>query len=352
MTTPPGKRFEVCKRDFARTRWIETGVPDVQALAPGQALLAIDRFGLTSNNITYAIYGDSVGYWRFFPTSPGWGIIPVWGYADVVASRCEGVAVGERLFGLLPMASHLLIAPDRRTPTALTDSSPHRAALPPTYNEYRRTAVDPRHATSFEPGQMILKPLLMLSWLVADMFAEHSAFGAEQIVVTAASSRTGLGLAAALQHSMPDTRVVGLTFNYDSVRDFPVVGTTIADIAGNHAVLRALHSHFGASLKYSCRIGDTHQSGGPATALPGPAPVTFFAPDRILQRRAEWGLVGFHQRHAMAWDDLATWMQSRISIQEGSGQQAIADAYQRIVRGDINPRIAETFHFGDSHYIG
>jgi hypothetical protein len=201
------------------------------------------------------------------------------------------------------------------------------------------------------------------------MFAEHSAFGAEQIVVTAASSRTGLGLAAALQHSMPDTRVVGLTsarnldfvrdigvyaatFNYDSVRDFPVVGTTIADIAGNHAVLRALHSHFGASLKYSCRIGDTHQSGGPATALPGPAPVTFFAPDRILQRRAEWGLVGFHQRHAMAWDDLATWMQSRISIQEGSGQQAIADAYQRIVRGDINPRIAETFHFGDSHYSG
>jgi hypothetical protein len=331
-------------------------------LAQGQVLLAVDRFGFTANNVTYALYGDSVGYWAFFPAPPAWGIIPVWGYADVVASRCAGIAVGERLFGFLPMASHLVVTADLITPTSLFDSSAHRAALPPTYNEYRRTAADPRHSTPFETAQMVFKPLLMLSWLVADMLAEQRAFGAEQIIVTAASSRTALGLAAALKRSMPEMRVVGLTsarntdfvrganiyaaaFDYDSVCELPSVGTTIADIAGNHAVLRSLHDHFGAALKYSCRIGDTHQAGSPAADLAGPLPVTFFAPDHILRRRAEWGEASFHARHALVWDDLSRWMQSLIVVRKLSGTRAIAGVYADVIGGNSDPRIVHTLSF-------
>jgi hypothetical protein len=38
-------------------------------LADGQVRVGIDRFALTSNNITYAAMGDAMQYWRFFPVS-------------------------------------------------------------------------------------------------------------------------------------------------------------------------------------------------------------------------------------------------------------------------------------------
>ncbi len=43
--------------------------PDAGTLAPGEVLLRIDRFSLTTNNITYAAFGDAMmKYWSFFPT--------------------------------------------------------------------------------------------------------------------------------------------------------------------------------------------------------------------------------------------------------------------------------------------
>ena len=54
--------------------------------APGEVVLRLDRFALTTNNITYAAFGDAMQYWAFFPTGhDGWGYMPVWGFADVVS---------------------------------------------------------------------------------------------------------------------------------------------------------------------------------------------------------------------------------------------------------------------------
>ncbi|WP_156497011.1 DUF2855 family protein, partial [Alcanivorax sp. HI0083] len=36
--------------------------------AQGEVLLALDTFALTTNNITYAAFGDAMNYWSFFPT--------------------------------------------------------------------------------------------------------------------------------------------------------------------------------------------------------------------------------------------------------------------------------------------
>ena len=66
--------------------------------AEGEVVLALDRFSLTTNNITYAAYGDAIGYWRVFPTGrDDYGLMPVWGFADVAASRAEGIEVGARV---------------------------------------------------------------------------------------------------------------------------------------------------------------------------------------------------------------------------------------------------------------
>ena len=49
-------------------------------------------------------------YWGFFPTGDdAWGHMPVWGFADVVASTVSGVEVGERFYGYFPIASHLRV---------------------------------------------------------------------------------------------------------------------------------------------------------------------------------------------------------------------------------------------------
>ena len=57
---------------------------------------------MTANNVTYALMGDAMHYWDFFPAEPGLGLVPLWGFADVVASSTDGVEVGTRVYGYLP----------------------------------------------------------------------------------------------------------------------------------------------------------------------------------------------------------------------------------------------------------
>ena len=84
--------FELNRTDLHDTRFVAGQPPE---LADGEALLHIESFGLTANNITYAVFGDAMNYWAFFPASgPGWGKLNVWGYARVEESRNSGVAEG------------------------------------------------------------------------------------------------------------------------------------------------------------------------------------------------------------------------------------------------------------------
>ncbi|MCR8228765.1 DUF2855 family protein, partial [Pseudomonas aeruginosa] len=96
------------RRQLATAALRTRNLPAPEALAEGQALLAVGEFALTANNVTYAALGDALRYWEFFPAGEGLGIVPVWGFAEVLASRCPGVEPGERFYGYYPMASHLL----------------------------------------------------------------------------------------------------------------------------------------------------------------------------------------------------------------------------------------------------
>jgi len=69
-------------------------------LEPGHLRVAVRRVALTTNNVTYALFGERMGYWQFFPSGhAGFGVVPVWGFGDVIDSAVPGVAVGARYFG-------------------------------------------------------------------------------------------------------------------------------------------------------------------------------------------------------------------------------------------------------------
>lgn len=365
-------RFLVRQDALATTRWLHESHPP---LAEGEVRLRIDRFAYTSNNITYAAFGEAMHYWDFFPVPPQadgapWGCIPVWGFAEVVESRAPGVEPGERLYGYWPMASHAVLQPTRVAPHGFSDGAAHRAALHPVYNQYLRCAADPFYTADSEDLQALLRPLFLTSWLIDDFLADNAFFGAQAaaqqagtqpvLLLSSASSKTAYGTAAQLARRA-GVAVVGLTsaanvpfceslgvyqrvLTYEQLdalaSDVPCV---YVDFAGNGALRRAVHTRFSA-LAYSCSIGGTHVdqlAGG--RDLPGPRPVLFFAPAQVKKRSADWGAAAFNQRLVAAWhafraqvaEDPVPWLQ----VQQHTGEAAVEAAHQLVLGGRGDPRL-------------
>jgi hypothetical protein len=333
------------------------------ALAPGDAELHVDLFGFTANNVTYALRGDSLSYWKFFPeTRPGWGRIPVWGFGTVVRSATEGVSVGERFYGYFPMASHLVIQPRRVDAAGLFDGAAHRRDLSAVYNHYLRTTRDPSYHPDTEPQQVVLRPLFGTSFFLADYLREYGLFDAEVALVSSASSKLACGFAYSLGVDARRDRkkIIGLTSErnlpfatrlglYDRVLTYGEVAALSAarravfvDIAGSAAIRAAVHHQLGGALRHSLIVGNTHQDREPGVAgLPGPEPVPFFVPVWIKQRNQQWTPEGVRRRLGEAWrgfvarmlDPAYAWM----TIAAGSGPAAVARTYEEILGGRAPP---------------
>jgi hypothetical protein len=208
MTNLTITRLLTRKDDLAHTE-IETS--DEPSARPGEALLRIDRFSLTTNNITYAAFGDAMNYWGFFPTSRAdFGHMPVWGFAEVADSAVDGVAIGERFYGYYPIASHIRMQPERVTTRGFYDGAEHRRALTSAYNQYTRCSADPAYAPERENYQALFRPLFLTSFMLADFLADNDFFGAEQALISSASSKTAYGAAFCLMDEKAPKRI-GLT---------------------------------------------------------------------------------------------------------------------------------------------
>ena len=98
----------VDRKDFKDTTIVTT---ELGRLVDGDIRVRIDKFGLTANNVGYALSGDMIGYWRYFPADGRRGKVPAWGIAEVIESKSADIEPGERLYGFFPMASHLDLTP-------------------------------------------------------------------------------------------------------------------------------------------------------------------------------------------------------------------------------------------------
>lgn len=348
-------QFVVRKNDLTQIRFDDFTL-HADDLETGQLLVKIDSFAFTANNITYAELGEQMHYWDFFPGSDkDWGVIPVWGFADVVASRHPTIAVDERIYGYFPMATHLVMTPAKLTDSAFVEAAPHRTKLPPAYNSYLRVTTDPTFAESFEAYQALLRPLFITSFLIDDFLADEDFFGAQTVLLSSASSKTAFGLAHQLHKRKGSITVVGLTSAgnrafveglgcYDRVATYDEIGqqsredVVYVDFAGSAEVRRTVHEHYSDNLKYSCAVGLSHrQMNPPGKGLPGPKPLFFFAPDRIVKRSKEWGRGGLETRLNAAWTEFVPVLQGWIKVIRGNGRNAVEAAYRATLGGKVKP---------------
>lgn len=320
-------------------------------LDEGAVQLRIDKFGLTANNVTYAVYGDSIGYWGFFPADDGWGRVPVWGFATVSRSAHPGIREGERFYGFLPMSTHLTVIAQPNG-GGMKDVSPHRLALPKAYNQYFSTEKDPVHDRDHEDEQMILRPLFVTSFLAADYLSQRDLAGARAIAISSASSKTAYGIAALLIGT--GIEVVGLTSSrnrgfveglgcydrvvtYDTLGDIPSAPTAYVDVAGSPSLRAGLRSVLGDNLVYSVALGDTHWDEKSESGDMTSEQEFFFAPNWLSKRTTDWGMQGYVERLADAWQSfvpkLAGWMQ----IRHGEGAGAITEVWSELLDGRTDP---------------
>ncbi|NMM50832.1 DUF2855 family protein [Marinigracilibium pacificum] len=358
METINSLDFTVKTDELQKTQFVEKTYSD--ELAADQVILKINKFSFTTNNITYGVVGEQMNYWKFFPTQSGYGIIPVWGVAEVILSNHPEIQVGQKYYGYYPMGHHLLVTADKVSPRGFIDASEHRQGLSAIYNYYSNTAQDPAFTPETEEYISIFRPLFGTAFLINDFLAEHNFFDAKQIVIISASSKTAQALACLVAHhkseNQSDLNLIGLTSSrnkdfvdhlgwYDKVISYDSVGeidpsnkTVIVDFAGNHQLQFEIQTLLGENLVYDCHVGFTDRNNLEGENSLPKKPEFFFAPGQAEKRRKEWGSAIFQQNIGKAWQHFLKEIQSKVVIKEHAGKQGLEQLYFKMLNGEIDPQ--------------
>ncbi len=351
-------QFQVRKKTFFEGRIKTTPATDL-TLGEGDVLVKIEKFAYTANNITYAVAGDMIGYWKFFPPAEDpnqeWGILPVWGFAEVVESNLEEIPVGDRLYGYFPPATHLKLHPTKVSQKRFIDGSPHRLKLPIGYNIYQRVLAEPGYSPEFDRERMLLFPLHLTSFCIWDALQDQDWYGAEQVLILSASSKTSIGLAYALQADEKAPKCIGITsprnlemvqnlglydqcLTYDQATTVQNVPTVIVDMSGNANVLLALHQYLGDHMKFTSNVGLTHWDN--ASAKPKEGIITdrsqfFFAPGHIQKRMKEWGPAIFDQKTTDFLKTTAAKTKQWLEFKKVEGLAGLMEVHPAVCSGKI-----------------
>ncbi|MEL6717082.1 MAG: DUF2855 family protein [Bacteroidota bacterium] len=352
-------QLQVKKDAFFKTRLMELPAIALE-LEEGEILVQIKQFSYTANNITYAITGDRIGYWQFFPAlgedAEGWGVIPVWGFAEIVESKADELPVGERLYGYFPPAKYLKIRAVGIKQTRFVDGSAHRAQLPAGYNFYTRVEHEKDYDSAFDKERMLFSPLHLTSYFIWDAIKEQNWYDAKQIIILSASSKTSTGLGYALQADESSPKVIGMTsssnlatvenmklydqcLTYDDIAQIDSsVPTLIIDMSGNAKVLVALHQHLGEQMKFTINVGLTHwmnASAKPPKGLLKERSQFFFAPTQIQKRMKEWGMEEYHLKTSTFLRSTAAKTKEWMTFRTINGLEELARIHPAVCEGKI-----------------
>lgn len=325
-------------------------------LKPGQVRLTIDKFALTANNVSYAVFADFAGYWNFFPSdADGYGRVPYWGFADVTESLCETVPAGTRVYGYIPASSDLVVEPAALDPFGFTDASAHRADLPAFYNRYHLTKTDIAYVEAFEDMQMLVRPLYATGWLLDDMLMSRET-PPSQVIVTSASSKTAMayGLKAREREGLTLTgltsarnadfvRSTGIydhVVTYDALDDLPKINPTIlCDFYGDAGLRQRASEALGDHMNANVAIGGTNWNAPrPEDAASGPTAEFFFAPSHADLCAKRMGGEAFVKALNSDMVNVYPTMQNLVTPEKRTGAEAMINAWEETLNGEISPK--------------
>lgn len=350
-------QLEVDRHDLRRTRLVDESVPE--PIHDGDVVLRVDRYALTANNVSYALSGEAIGYWYFFPTADPWIRVPVMGHAEVVASAHPEVTEGRRVFGFFPMGTHLRVSAGP-TGSGFADRSAHRADEPAVYRSF--LDVEGPVDTDAADRSLLLRGLFLTSYLADDFLGEQAYLDATQVVVVSASSKTAIafahqakvrgGLEVVGVTSAGNVEFCAATGVYDRVISYddlsgddssgvdPHQRTVVVDLSGDSAVVAQLHTLLASSVVHSMAIGATRwESFGQQRDVPGPRPQFFFAPTQIARRTAEWGAEGFARESGTALDAFIAHSMGWLDVDVATGPDAMVEAWSDTVGGRVPPSV-------------
>jgi hypothetical protein len=321
----------------------------VPARQPGAVLLAVERFSLATNNLSYVLINDVLHTLDAFPaTTPDRARVPVWGIAEVIDADPSVIAVGTRVSGFLPMATHTAVRATS-TETGLLSIDERRLRMLPIY---RRLTPVPNDAVSEDPD--IETVLLAVYRFAALLAADIVATGARTAVVTSASSRSAAALSRLLAHS--GISVVGLTsaqhrpaadsfgvytqvLDYHEIKRISPSGDTVyVDITGKAGIARAVQHRLGPALAVGIGVGLTHERALPTTA--GPPLSMFNTGDREVDAVREHGWQAVQSRYDHARAELIAWASEWLTVTTVKGLAGTAAVWRDIVAGCSDPLTA------------
>ncbi|KAI9092658.1 hypothetical protein DFS34DRAFT_632675 [Phlyctochytrium arcticum] len=333
-----------------------------------QILVRVDRFGLSANNVTYGLLGQSYQYFDFFPTSepttttggeirsPQYGIVPVWGTATVVASNHAKLQPGARIYGYLPMSQFAILDVSTRglTPQWFYVNRPHLPDDRKVYNQYFICAQDPFFDPRREREMMLFRPLYWTSYFLDDYLAVQKYYGARRVVVSSASSKTGFCFAWLAQKRKQQEgsldEIVALTSksNVDFVRRLGFydqiltyddlkkegtqsqVPTIYVDLSGSGQLAQDVQKFYGKeSLVKAMSVGMSHADGNTKSSGFLPGTEIFFAPEWMKLRSAE--LRGTLLKVMVkSWAEMMSRVDDWIHIDEFHGVPASRDVFAQL----------------------
>ncbi len=337
---------------------------NLSALQDNQVLIKVDAFGLSSNNITYVALGDTFGYWGFFSNHGDKGVMPVWGFAEVIESNHPSITKGKRVFGYLPSATHWVLSPDKINAVGFMDASPERSSISPVYDHYSFCDSDQSYDESRENWQMTFQPLFMTSFVLAQHLVRRKADSKtafDAIILTSASSKTAFGTAMLLQSmDKENIRIIGLTSPknekfvenlgcYDAVSEYSKIDeiasdlgesakVIILDFAGNQKTITTLQSYFEKNQSSTLLIGATDIEGRKNKDLNKRAQgEIFFAPSEVQYLQKYWGKDEFYNKYRLAWEMFLERIASVMVIKQFEGMRAIESEYKKMALGIVKP---------------
>jgi hypothetical protein len=344
----------VCRRDDLSVSEVRSATaPELQ---PGEVSLAVEKFGMTTNNATYARFGDDVviAFWNAFPGPAGYGRVPVWGVATVEDSLHPDIEVGTRYFGFLPMGTHHVVAP-QLTAQGFFDATPVRDFLHPWYRSYQFLEGN----EGLDDRRTLLRPVYPASFNLADFVVRKAP---RSVIVTGASSKVAIGLAEELVAREVDVETIGITaerhlgfvddlgfysrvISYDELASLTVAGPTVfVDVTGSPKWRTDVCAQFADQLSATALVGFAHSD---ASVLPpplaGPEPEVFFTPAIEMATIAAEGS-GYVDRYNKSEERFAREAGSWLSIRHGQGPSEILAAFRALLSGAQSPSTGVILH--------